>query len=54
VTLHVFEGVLEEGGVLLWDEGDHVRGSVVESILQENLASGDVIRIGEFDRTLPI
>ena len=52
VTLHVFEGVLEEGGVLLSDEGVHVRGSVVESILQENLATGEVMRVGEFERTI--
>ena len=52
VTLHVFEGVLEEGGVLLSDEGNHVRGSVVESILQENLATGEVMRVDEFERAI--
>ncbi len=52
VTLHVFEGVLQEGGVSLSDEANNVRGGVVEDILQENLATGELIRVGEFERTI--
>lgn len=52
VTLHVYEGVLEEGGVELLNEGEHVRNSVITSILEENLATGELMRTEEFERTI--
>lgn len=52
VTLHVYEGTLEEGGVGLSNEGDHVRSGVISSILEENLATGEVMLSEEFERTI--
>lgn len=52
VTLHVYEGVLEERGVFLENTGQRVRDNVVLRILQENLVTGDLIRTAEFERTI--
>ena len=52
VTLHVYEGTLEEGGVELLNEGEYVRNSVISSILVENLATGELMRTEEFERTI--
>lgn len=52
VTLHVFEGTLEEGGVALGSEEGHVRSRVISSILEENLATGELMRTEEFERTI--
>ena len=52
VTLHVFEGVLERDGVELANPGERVRDRVIEAILEENLATGEVIRRGEFERAI--
>lgn len=52
VTLHVFEGVLEKGGVELANKGTRVRDRAIEAILEENLATGEVIRREEFERTI--
>jgi hemolysin activation/secretion protein len=52
VTLHVYEGVLEKSGVELANRGKHVRDSVIEAILEENLATGETIRRDEFERAI--
>lgn len=52
VTLHVFEGSLEEGGVELINEGQNVRSSVISAILEENLATGELMRTEEFERSI--
>ena len=52
MTLHVFEGVLEEAGVLLSNEGTQVTDKAISSILEENLATGEVMRRTEFERSI--
>ena len=52
VTLHVFEGVLEEAGVLLSNEGTQVTDKAISRILEENLATGKVMRRAEFERSI--
>ncbi|MCB1788088.1 MAG: ShlB/FhaC/HecB family hemolysin secretion/activation protein [Gammaproteobacteria bacterium] len=52
VTLHVYEGVLEQHGVFLTNNGEHVHDGTVNAILQSNLATGAVMRSDEFERTL--
>ncbi|MEP4485310.1 MAG: ShlB/FhaC/HecB family hemolysin secretion/activation protein [Halioglobus sp.] len=52
VTLHVYEGTLEENGVALANQGDHVKSKMVSSILEENLVTGELIRREEFERTI--
>ena len=52
VTLHVYEGVLEEGGVALSNEGQHVHDEVVTRILQDNLATGQLMQVEEFERSI--
>ncbi len=52
LTLHVYEGVLEEGGVHLSNEGVQVRDSAISAILEENLATGEVMRRDEFERSI--
>jgi hemolysin activation/secretion protein len=52
VTLHVYEGVLQEGGVSLANDGNHARDGVITSILEENLATGQTLRTAEFERSI--
>ncbi|MEH6515660.1 MAG: ShlB/FhaC/HecB family hemolysin secretion/activation protein [Halioglobus sp.] len=52
VTLHVFEGVLEKAGVLLSNEGTQVKDKAISSILEENLATGEVMKRAEFERSI--
>jgi hemolysin activation/secretion protein len=52
VTLHVYEGVLEKGGVELANQGKRVRDRAIEAVLEENLATGEVIRREEFERSI--
>ncbi|WP_162846154.1 ShlB/FhaC/HecB family hemolysin secretion/activation protein [Seongchinamella sediminis] len=53
VTLHVYEGVLEENGVELDDSrGDHVSTQVVESVLAESLATGSPLHRDDVERSI--
>ena len=52
VTLHVYEGVLEEAGVLLSNEGVQVKDKSIINILEENIATGEVMRRREFERSI--
>jgi hemolysin activation/secretion protein len=52
VTLHVFEGVLEEAGVLLSNEGTQVVDKAISRILETNLVTGEVMRRMEFERSI--
>lgn len=51
VTLHVYEGVLEEGGVILINSGKNIHDQTVHSILKKNLTTGIMTR-KEFERTI--
>ena len=52
VTLHVYEGVLEEGGVELHNEGGRVNDETVTAVLAGNLSTGAVMHRSEFERTI--
>jgi hemolysin activation/secretion protein len=52
VTLHVYEGTLEEEGVSFNNDSDRLHSDRVTSILEENLATGAVMTAEEFERTI--
>lgn len=52
VTLHVYQGVLARDGVSLINEGGQVRDSAITDILQHNLATGQLMTTGEFERSI--
>ncbi|WOJ96963.1 ShlB/FhaC/HecB family hemolysin secretion/activation protein [Congregibacter brevis] len=53
VTLHVYEGRLEEGGVELdTGEGDHVNADLVQSILASSLQTGSALHRDDVERAI--
>lgn len=52
VTLHVYEGILEQGGVHLSNEGRNVGDAVIAEILTSNLATGKVLHRQPIERVI--
>jgi hemolysin activation/secretion protein len=50
VVLHVYEGSLEEGGIIVKNSEDMVKTSVVEGILHNALTEGALIEKDQFER----
>ena len=54
VRLDVYEGYLDSQGIEVVNEGERVRSSVIEEILQTNIRGGEPIHRAEFERALLI
>ena len=52
VTLYVYEGVLDEDGVVIKNSGQRVRNNVIQAVLDDNLKPGDVIHTTDVERSI--
>ncbi len=52
VTLQVLEGRLDNEGVILENSGESVSNGVVESIIQDNFKSGQLLRTTDVERSI--
>lgn len=52
VQLYVYEGFLEQDGIAFTNSGDRLNDETVHSFLSSNLSEGQVLTVGEVERTI--
>ncbi|MEY4701506.1 MAG: hypothetical protein RL326_1693, partial [Pseudomonadota bacterium] len=52
VVLHVYEGTLEKGGIVVKNEGQRVHTEVISSLLKSTLPEGEVIHSSDYERAI--